>query len=129
MTARRRNTERSIRMDIVSMSRNRIGHIPHPPSWKPSANILRTVISGPPYGASGVWGGVAIRPSAGIRAHTVALVVPDRFAPVSSRFHNCHRGHPRSISPRLWFLSPVLDGRAATRYKNFSAHGRYENSG
>ena len=44
MTARRRNTARSITIDSVIMSRNRIGHMPHPPSWNASANILRTII-------------------------------------------------------------------------------------
>jgi hypothetical protein len=28
----------------VSMNKNRIGHMPHPPSWKPSASIFRTLI-------------------------------------------------------------------------------------
>src|SRR6266540_1434756 len=93
MTARRRNTERSIRIDIVIISRNRIGHIPHPPSWKASANILRTVISGPPCELRDAFdnrGAGANRPSARIRTHTVALVVPDRFAAVSCKFHDWH---------------------------------------
>jgi hypothetical protein len=29
---------------MVSISRKRIGHMPHPPSWNASARSLRTVI-------------------------------------------------------------------------------------
>jgi hypothetical protein len=31
-------------MDTVIMRRVRMGHIPHPPSWKASASSLRTVM-------------------------------------------------------------------------------------
>jgi hypothetical protein len=33
-----------MRIDMVIINSTRMGHIPHPPSWNPSANILRTVI-------------------------------------------------------------------------------------
>src|SRR5262249_11413694 len=110
MTARRRNTARSMTIEIVIINRNRIGHIPHPPSWNASANILRTIIrlllrssefDSVRCGGASLAGSTRLRwksrkllrpllqtaPALTEASETVALVVPFGFVRVSSRFH------------------------------------------
>ena len=92
----------------------RIGHIPHPPSWKASASILRTVIPVLLQSFGSESFDRRRRRFAGRRkpprprnpsASTVALVVPSRFASVSSRFQI---GDAVAFCPDRGILSPLI---------------------